>query len=370
MAASSRIVHVDLFHLQVPMLADFAIATARLQTVDNVAIAVTLADGTVGWGEAPTLPPVTREDFSSAMLVATSQVSWLVGRDVRAWRRLARELFERIPDDTSVRAGFEMALIDSLTRQAGLPLYLWFGGCEDHLVTDITIPICPDAEAEHLARDYRLRGFQVIKVKTGRDVDTDIGRLLAIRRGHPECRLVVDANGAYTVDEALEFLASLRARGVDLALFEQPVARRDWDGLGRLAREAGVPVAADESCRSPTDAIRIVRNSLAQVLNVKLAKCGVAQALDIATIARASGIGLMIGGMVETRLAMGFSAHFAAGLGGFSWVDLDTPLLMAVDPVKGGCAIDGPHYRLDGSVSGHGGALERRSSRPCGQPSG
>jgi len=146
-----------------------------------------------------------------------------------------------------------------------------------------------------------------------------------------------------------------------VALLEQPVAREDWEGLGKLAREAGMPVAADESCRSPADAIRIGAHKLAQVINIKLAKCGVVQALEIAAIARASGLGLMIGGMVETRLAMGFSAHFAAGLGGFDWIDLDTPLLLSTDPIAGGYRVRGATYRLDTGCTGHGGYLRVRS---------
>ncbi len=118
-----------------------------------------------------------------------------------------------------------------------------------------------------------------------------------------------------------------------------------------------MPVAADESCRTPDDALRIVRDRLAQVINIKLVKCGVVQALEIAAIARAGGLDLMIGGMVETRLAMGFSAHFAAGLGGFQWVDLDTPMLLADDPVEGGCKPAGPNYLLDAETAGHGGRL-------------
>jgi len=145
-----------------------------------------------------------------------------------------------------------------------------------------------------------------------------------------------------------------------VALLEQPVAREDWEGLGKLARGAGMPVAADESCRSPADAIRIGAHKLAQVINIKLAKCGVVQALEIAAIARASGLGLMIGGMVETRLAMGFSAHFAAGLGGFDWIDLDTPLLLAADPIAGGYRAQGARYRLDTGCAGHGGYLRVR----------
>jgi L-alanine-DL-glutamate epimerase-like enolase superfamily enzyme len=136
------------------------------------------------------------------------------------------------------------------------------------------------------------------------------------------------------------------------------VPREDWEGLGRLAREAGIPVAADESCRSARDALRIARNGLAQVINIKLAKCGVVEALAIAAIAKAAGLGLMIGGMVETRLAMGFGAHFAAGLGGFNWVDLDTPLLLTRDPVRGGYVASGARYDLDVGTAGHGGMLE------------
>ena len=138
--------------------------------------------------------------------------------------------------------------------------------------------------------------------------------------------------------------ASCARPGIEPALLEQPVAREDWEGLGRLAREAGVPVAADESCRTPEDAVRIGRGGLAQVLNIKLAKSGVVQALDIAAIARAFGLGLMIGGMVETRLGMGFSAHLAAGLGGFDWVDLDTPLLLTDDPITGGYRSEGARF--------------------------
>jgi L-alanine-DL-glutamate epimerase-like enolase superfamily enzyme len=66
----------------------------------------------------------------------------------------------------------------------------------------------------------------------------------------------------------------------------------------------------------------------------------------------------MIGGMVETRVGMGFAAHFAAGLGGFKWVDLDTPLLLADDPVEGGYRAEGARYRLNDSEFGHGGILK------------
>lgn len=106
--------------------------------------------------------------------------------------------------------------------------------------------------------------------------------------------------------------------GVVPILFEQPVHRDDWEGLNHVSHVAkdryGVSVAADESCRSLHDAQRIIQGNLAHVINIKLAKLGVLGALEIIDVARKAGLALMIGGMVETRLAMGFAGHLAAGL--------------------------------------------------------
>ncbi|HVY45875.1 MAG TPA: enolase C-terminal domain-like protein, partial [Minicystis sp.] len=128
----------------------------------------------------------------------------------------------------------------------------------------------------------------------------------------------------------------------------------DDDALAEVARGAGVPVAADESVTRAADVARLAARGAASVVNVKLMKSGVAEALAIAATARAHGMGLMIGGMVETRLAMGMSACFAAGLGGFSFVDLDTPLFLTFDPFEGGYAQRGPVLDLAGVDAGHG----------------
>lgn len=357
MTPSRRIERIDIFPLDVALKAPFTIATSRLDRVNNVAVKVTLADGSEGWGETPTLPPVTAEDQATALAALKAEAAALIGRDAGEWRRIAAELFERLPRQAAVRAGLEMAVLDAFARQGRIPLFQLFGGAGACLVTDVTIPICPPEEAGRLAGHYRAEGFATLKVKVGLDRVEDVKRLLAIRRAHRDCRLILDGNAGYTAEDTLALLGELRRAGIEPALLEQPVGREDWEGLGRLAREAGVPVAADESCRGPEEALRIVREGLAQVLNLKLAKSGVARALDSAAVAKAGGLGLMIGGMVETRLAMGFSAHFAAGLGGFEWIDLDTPLLLAEDPVVGGCRPERARYLLDPALPGHGGAL-------------
>lgn len=348
--------------LDVGLKAPFVIASTRLDRVHNVAIRIDVADGTRGWGEIPILHPVTPESQPSAIETAQRSGDSLVGRNLAHWRPLLEELAEISAGSPTVRAGMEMALFDALARSWRVPLYRFFGGARTHIETDITIPICSASEAQLLAAGYRAQGFSVIKTKVGLDVADDIERLTAIRRAHPSCRLVLDANEGYSLEQAQEVLRALQRRDLAPALLEQPVPRSDWEAQATLVREGGVTVAADESCRSPRDALDIAHHRLAHVINIKLAKCGVAHALDIVAIARAAGLGLMIGGMVETRLAMGFSAHFAAGLGCFEWIDLDTPLLLSSDPIRGGYAIDGPRYELGSVIAGHGAEPARGES--------
>ena len=101
----------------------------------------------------------------------------------------------------------------------------------------------------------------------------------------------------------------------------------------RTVRErTGVLVAADESVRSVADVAALVHARAADVVNVKITKSGVAEACDICAAARAHGLELMIGGMVETPLAMTVSACLAAGRGGFAFIDLDTPYFMKTSP--------------------------------------
>ncbi|PKU85931.1 hypothetical protein MA16_Dca001762 [Dendrobium catenatum] len=222
------------------------------------------------------------------------------------------------------------------------------------------IPIVAPNEAAKLAAEYKERGFNTLKLKVGKNLSSDIEVLKAIRLVHPDCLFILDANEGYTANEAIEVLEKLNEMGVKPILFEQPVHRDNWEGLRHVSQvakgEYGVSVAADESCRSLEDAKRIIEGNLAHVINIKLAKLGVLGALDVIEVARAAGTELMIGGMVETRLAMGFAGHLAAGLGCFKYIDLDTPLLLSEDPVLGGYEVTGAVYNFTDS-SGQGGFL-------------
>jgi L-alanine-DL-glutamate epimerase-like enolase superfamily enzyme len=164
---------------------------------------------------------------------------------------------------------------------------------------------------------------------------------------------VLDANGGLDASEALELLAALERQGVAVALFEQPVPAHDWAGIERVA--ARVRVALDESVVTARDASEAARRLGApHAINVKLMKSGIVESLDIVAAARAGGMSLMIGGMLESSLAMSASACFAAGVGGFEFVDLDTPLFMARSPFEGGFALDADQIDVAVIARGHG----------------
>ncbi|KAH9604765.1 hypothetical protein KSS87_022674 [Heliosperma pusillum] len=328
--------------LNVGLIAPFTIASSKLDKVQNVGIRLELSNGCVGWGEAPVLPSVTLEDQPTALAKAAEACSFL----------------QNSPPITL--AGVEMALIDAAAKSIGVPLWRLFGGVSNTITTDVTIPICPVDVASRLALQYKNQGFKTLKLKVGKNLNEDIKVLKAIKEVYPDCQFILDANEGYSPEEAVQVLKKLRDMAVTPILFEQPVRRDDWEGLGYVSQiaedEYGVSIAADESCQSLADAKKIVKGNLAGVINIKLAKLGVLGALEVIELARASKLNLMIGGMVETRLAMGFAGHLAAGLGCFRFIDLDTPILLSEDPVCGGYEVAGAVYTFS-NARGHGGFL-------------
>ena len=108
-----------------------------------------------------------------------------------------------------------------------------------------------------------------------------------------------------------------------------------------LKNQGTIPLAADESLRSLEDARQLIEQKAVDMFNVKITKCGVLESVRIVELAQASGVGLMIGGMVESRVAMGCSWGMVLGLGGFEILDLDMPLLLSIDPIQGGYEYEG-----------------------------
>ncbi len=355
MATPTRIRRLLVEPLDIALKKPFGIAGGAQTRAENALVTVELDDGTRGYGEAAPFPAFNGETQAGAIAAVNATRAVVEGADVRAYRAIAAALRPLVAGAGSARCAVETAVLDALTKHAGLPLWAFFGGAERSLATDITITVGSEAEARDEAIAFTKQGFSRLKVKIGAGtLAEDVARIAGIAEAAPRAGLILDGNGGLTARAALDLVSALDALGIKPILFEQPVHGDDWDGLVEVSREAGIPVAADESVASAADARRIANSGAAQVINIKLMKSGVVEALAIAEVAKASGIALMIGGMVEATLAMSMSACFAAGLGGFSFVDLDTPLFLAEERFTGGYARRGEHMDLDPITRGHG----------------
>ncbi len=341
-----KIVDLLIEPLYVPLTQPFGISRGSNDSMDNLLVTIVLKDGTRGYGEAAPLPVFNGETLSDARMALNEMRAGLIGADVRQWRRVSSDLPSSMK---SALCAAETAMLDALCRSIGLPMWSFFGGMLTSLESDITIPICDPQSAGEAATRAVAMGFSRIKLKVGSPRDAVC--LHAVCEAAPTAELMLDGNAGLTVNAAIDLFADHRS---GIILFEQPVPRDDLDGLREIREKTGIPIAADESACDCADVLRLFAGKAADVVNIKLMKMGIVEALDVAALCRRLGLGLMIGGMLETELAMSTSACFAAGLGGFDFVDLDTPLFMAEHPLRGGYAQTGPTLDLSTITSGHG----------------
>jgi L-alanine-DL-glutamate epimerase-like enolase superfamily enzyme len=354
MPAPTTIRSLSAAPLDISLHTPFGIAGGSADVARNLIVTVELADGTLGYGEAAPFPPFNGETQAMAESAVAAARSTVEGADAREWRRIAQGLRASVGQVGSARCAIETAVLDALTRRSHMPLWAFFGGATTTLETDMTVTTGNAAQAEADARAILARGIQTIKVKIGSgDLALDLERVAAIHSAAPDSPIILDGNCGYSADGALQLLALLHERGIMPALVEQPVPKDDLAGMAQVLQWGGAPVAADESAASAADVVKLASRAAASVINIKLMKCGIAEALDIAAVARSANMGLMIGGMVESILAMTVSACFAAGQGGFAFVDLDTPLFMADSPLVGGMRYDGARIELAQIEAGH-----------------
>src|SRR5215472_3545470 len=349
---------VNVEPLNLPLLEPFTIATGSVSDARNVLIMITLEDGSVGYGESAPFPPSTGESQETALAAAQGCAAMIEGKDAAHWRILSKLMRSVYFSQMTAIAGIEMAMLDALTRSYGIPLFIFFGGASTVVETDMSIPMVTPEHGYELAKDIVARGITSIKIKVGGDIRNDVARVEAIREGAPGLGLTLDANQGYTANEALLCLEALDDRDIRPLLMEQPVHKDDYEGLRYVTQHTTVPVAADESAYNAANVAHLISIGAVNVVNIKLMKCGFVEALDIAAVCRATHTPLMIGAMMESRLATSAAAHFVAGLGGFRYIDLDTPMLLAEDPFTGGYEQRGGIYDLTGVERGLG--VERR----------
>lgn len=318
--------------IRAPLITPFRIATGQHDELDNVFIRLRTTDGICGYGEAAVATHITGETVAETLTNLQQVGGALKGRTIHDPEESIREFQPRLAQNRSGLASLEMALLDICSQREGIPLYRLFpptAGREPRLcfATDITIVIGSLEEARAAARQFAAQGFRAFKIKIGRDEALDLKRVLAVREMAPESELVLDANQGFTAERMLTFLDRLDRHCLHPALLEQPVPKQDWEGLAAITAAlagSGTLVCADESVGSVEEARRAIDARAVSAINVKSMKSGFIEGAKIARLADAAGVGLMLGAMMESALSITASAHFAAGLGCFDFIDLDT----------------------------------------------
>jgi L-alanine-DL-glutamate epimerase-like enolase superfamily enzyme len=272
----------------------------------------------VGFGEAA---PIERYEQS-----AESGVAWLEQVEVGDDPFALDEIFAGLPPgEDAARAALDHALHDLQGKLVGLPVYRLLGLRRAGPPTSWTIWLGdPDDMARRTERILD-RGFRRLKLKLGGRDGLDADRVDAVR-SVTDLPLQCDVNEAWTLDEALDYLPRMST----LQYCEQPLVAGDPDGP-ELKRRSPVPIYVDEDCHGLADVPACAER--AHGINIKLAKSGgIREAVRMAHAARALGLGVMLGCMVESGLGIAAGAHIAPLM---DHVDLDGNLLLAHDPWPG-----------------------------------
>lgn len=233
---------------------------------------------------------------------------------------LTREELQRVMPRGAARNALDCAMWDLEAKQAGKPVWELAGLAEPKpVITAYTLSLGEPDAMEEAARQAADRPLLKLKLGGG----SDIARVEAVRRGAPHARLIVDANEGWSPDDVLPLAQELAALGV--ALIEQPLPAGKDEALRGI--DCPIPLCADESAHGLEGMLRLV--GLYQYVNVKLDKTGgLTEALCVMRCARRRNLGIMVGCMVATSLAMAPAALIAQGA---EFVDLDGPLLLARD---------------------------------------
>ncbi|NJK99077.1 MAG: dipeptide epimerase [Spirulinaceae cyanobacterium SM2_1_0] len=317
------------------------LAIARGTSAGNTNLWLCLrADGYEGWGEATPFSLVRGISPSLAKLEA--QCERLRSR-LTGIHPLERQRIEGILNqaavDASVRAAVDMALHDWLGKRVGLPLWQLWGLDRDRIVpTSVTIGISsPEAACERVQRWREVLDVQVLKVKLGSPAGLAADRemLTAVQSEAPAAEISVDANGGWSLTEAIAMAEWLAARGV--RHLEQPLAAGQEADLLELSARSPLPIFADESCHHSQDILKLADR--VQGVNLKIMKTGGLSAVQHAIhTARAAGLQVMFGCYSDSALANTAMAQLAPLA---DYLDLDSHLNLRDDPFVGATLVNG-----------------------------
>lgn len=326
----------------IPLSKPYSIAYSTSSEAAIVFLELTLENGITGLGAASPFEEVVGENPKDTLRhLQSGFLDSLVGRDIRHFNQLIDEAavhFENLPGSL---ATVDLALHDAFGKFLGIPVLEFYGQKIKPLPTSVTIGIRDIAGTLADAREYLDMGFQILKIKTGIDVEQDLERMLRLRETvGPAIQLRVDANQGYDLSKLNRFLAG--AEKADIELIEQPLPAAADEDLLHLENQQRSILVADESLLDASAAFQLAHTPKRYgVYNIKLMKCGgIRAAKEIALLAQQGSIELFWGCNDESRLSITAALHVALSCPNTRYLDLDGSLELSNDIITGGFRIE------------------------------
>lgn len=310
-----KITRIDTTPINVPIHKDKVTLGAKGYHASSpfLIVEVCTDEGITGLGEVSCTPLWSGEDqVSAAHFIADVLGPVLIGEDPLDRSRLVARMDTTLANNPFTKAAIEMALWDIAGKAVGLPLYRLLGGAVRETVrTKYSVSGLEPAKAAELAVWALEQGFTAMKVKVGIEPEGDLARVRAVRAAiGPDVLLGVDANGGWDAATAVRLLPALAEAGI--AFIEQPAPEGDPRWLARVRAAATVPVVADESLSTATDALALIANDAADVFSIYVGMGGgIGEAVKVATVAGAARLHCTIGSNLELGIAQAAMIHLA-----------------------------------------------------------
>jgi len=332
-----RITSIVIEPLDLELQTALTVAYGSYPVLNYALLKVFTDDGLLGLGEASPDPEVTGETQASVIAALQQAAAFLVGSDPFDIEHIIALCLEKIPAYPAAMAAIDMALYDLMGQALKVPVYQLLGGKSRPSMT--LYPVIPLDEPQVMAgmsRNFVDMGADTLKIKLGSSPAADLIRLTDIRHAvGASVKLRLDINqGWKDARTSIETIQALS--GFNIEWIEQPVAANDLAGLAEVTAAVEIPIMADESCHTPADVMKICHLQAANMLNIKLMKCGgLYRAAMTLAVAEASGLTCILGSMGESSIGSAAGLHFVTAKSGILACELIGPLFINNDPATG-----------------------------------
>ena len=322
-----KIIDYRIGTMNIPLNKPFITSLRRVDSVESIILIVETDNGLCGYGSSAETKVITGDTKASIIEAIHVILDEIKSMELESYNFVFQKINEAIIGNPSAKATVDMAIYDLLSKALKMPLYQYLGGKSQLIHSDMTISMQdPEIMVQDSIEAYEA-GFKSLKIKLGENIQKDYIRIAHIFKrlgNHVSYR--IDANQGWSPKDSVKIIKELDELGVNVELIEQPVHYKDFEGLKYVTDRVNVPILADESVFSFNEAVRIIENRAADLINIKLMKTGgIYNAIAISRLAQEKRITCMIGSMMESPISINAALNFALAYQNVKLFDLDVP---------------------------------------------